>query len=918
MAAITFFLVSLLNAGGEDPMGEARLPKGEWPPISCEQRVGAYWWWMGSGVDELNITRQLELYKAAGMGGVHIIPIYGAKGYEDRYVEYLSPRWLELLNHAVAEGKRLGLWVDMTTGTGWCFGGPSITPALACAAVQSQTHDARGGDLFHLETVPAMLQTITAINNEGVAADLTDQVTNEGKFDWTAPNGVWKTFTVFQKPADRMVKRAAPGGAGHMLNPFCGEAVQQYLKRFDAAFDGYKGLMPRAMYHDSYEYQSDWSPDLLQAFQERRGYRLQEYLPAFFEEGDPDLAGRIKCDYRETLSDLMVENFIRPWTAWANQKGCVTRNQAHGSPGNLLDLYAAADIPETEMFNKDRDPLVSKFASSAAHVTGKVKVASETGTWLKEHFNETLADVKDLVDELFVSGVNQVVYHGTCYSPEDAPWPGWLFYASTQMNPRNSFWHDVPVLNEYIARCQAVLQTGRSDNDILVYWPIHDAWHTPEGRVIQMTVHKTEWLTKQPIGNVARELWRRGYTFDYVSDRMLEQAQVTNGSIRMPGGGYRIILVPPCQHIPLHTMEILFQLAEQGATVLFTDRLPEDVPGLAKLEERRNALKTLSSALQWNESHNEAPHGQGRVLLAETAVNGLEKAGIDRERMVDTPGIQFIRRSENTGRYYFIANRGLGFARHVAVTPFDGWLPLATSAQSAVLMEPMTGAIGKARLRNTVDQKTEIYLSLEFGQSVIVHTFMEQEVQAPKWTYWECEDEPAALSGTWNIEFIEGGPDLPPAIKTDRLASWTDLGGKEAQRFAGTARYSLVFDCPGEATQGWRIDLGNVGESARVRLNNQEVGALISPPFRLDLPPGLLKPNENSLEVEVTNLCANRIRDLDRRGVEWRKFHDINLVNLDYKPFDASHWPLRPSGLLGPVTLHALREKLVDVQGGML
>jgi hypothetical protein len=29
-------------------------------------------------------------------------------------------------------------------------------------------------------------------------------------------------------------------------------------------------------------------------------------------------------------------------------------------------------------------------------------------------------------------------------------------------------------------------------------------------------------------------------------------------------------------------------------------------------------------------------------------------------------------------------------------------------------------------------------------------------------------------------------------------------------------------------------------------------------------------------------------------------------VNLDYKPFDASHWPLTDCGLLGPVTLQAL------------
>jgi hypothetical protein len=60
--------------------------------------------------------------------------------------------------------------------------------------------------------------------------------------------------------------------------------------------------------------------------------------------------------------------------------------------------------------------------------------------------------------------------------------------------------------------------------------------------------------------------------------------------------------------------------------------------------------------------------------------------------------------------------------------------------------------------------------------------------------------------------------------------------------------------------------------------------------------------------VEVTNVAANRIRDLDRRGVRWRIFKDINFVNINYRPFDASDWPIRAAGLLGPVTLTPLAD----------
>jgi hypothetical protein len=97
------------------------------------------------------------------------------------------------------------------------------------------------------------------------------------------------------------------------------------------------------------------------------------------------------------------------------------------------------------------------------------------------------------------------------------------------------------------------------------------------------------------------------------------------------------------------------------------------------------------------------------------------------------------------------------------------------------------------------------------------------------------------------------------------------------------------------------LDLGRVSQSARVRLNGVALGTVFVPPFRVALPP--LRLTGNLLEVEVTNVAANRIRDLDRRRVPWRVFHDINLVNIDYKPFDASGWPVREAGLLGPVML---------------
>src|SRR5690606_41260397 len=135
-------------------------------------------------------------------------------------------------------------------------------------------------------------------------------------------------------------------------------------------------------------------------------------------------------------------------------------------------------FPYTTLFRSD--PMMFKFASSATNTAGKKYTSSETFTWLTEHFKTSLAQAKPEVEQLFLAGVNHVFYHGTTYSPEDVPYPGWLFYASVNFTTNNSFWPHLPGLNSYITRVQSILQTTQADNELLVYWPIYDVWHDTE------------------------------------------------------------------------------------------------------------------------------------------------------------------------------------------------------------------------------------------------------------------------------------------------------------------------------------------------------------------------------------------------------------------------------------------------------
>ncbi|HEV2318330.1 MAG TPA: glycosyl hydrolase, partial [Verrucomicrobiae bacterium] len=794
---------------------------------------------------------------------------------------------------------------------------PAVSP-ISKLADRGTSYDRRGLKPAMKQTSKSALQALMAFNTNGAVLDLLPNVAADGRIQWTAPPGQWTLYAISQRFSGQNVKRAAPGGHGPMLNPFYPKAMADYLEWFDAAFNSYSGAKPRAVFQDSYEYQCNWSPDFFFQFHRLRGYKLQTVLPALFGDAPSDEVARVKSDYRETVSDLMARQSDPTWVDWAHQHGFIVSYQAHGAPANWLDLYAEADIPETEMFHLDRNPLISKFASSAAHVAGHPLTGAETGTWLAEHFTETLAELKYLADDMFISGVNHIFYHGCCYSPASASWPGWLFYASTEMNPRNSIWHDVPALNDYIGRCQSILQSGKPDNDVLLYWPISDLWNDPDGMLPEMTVSKISWFADQPIGQTAKHLWNRGYAFDYISDSQLMAAKTAGSKIQVPGGSYSVVLVPPCRLMPVETFARLIGLAGTGATVIFESHLPEDVPGLGRLQQRRKLFRQLLAVItpapvsqrmgSTNVSLEQATFGRGKIIIGD-ADAALARANVAREPMADHAGVYFVRRSFDGGWNYFIANRH-GDA-------LDGWVTVGHPGQAAELMDPMTGQIGSAAIRQ-VNGQTQVYLQLQPGGSIVLRLFANQpetpdvvscdNTNCPAWNYWETNGPATAITGTWKVSFVQGGPELPASFKTTQLESWADQADTNAQRFAGSARYTITFDAPASSGGCDYLDLGKVCQSARVRLNGKDYGTLITPPFGVVVDD--LKSHDNKLEVEVTNVSANRIRDLDRRHVPWKIFGDINIVDVNYRPFDASKWPLTDSGLLGPVTLTPVASRM--------
>lgn len=147
------------------------------------------------------------------------------------------------------------------------------------------------------------------------------------------------------------MKCAAPGGEGYVMNHLPRAAVRNYLSRFDCTFKSSKASYPHTLFNDSHEVcQADWTEDFLDQFARRRKYKLKEHLLEFLDKSRPGVSRRIVSDYRETVFDLLLENFTYQWTDWAHKNGNITCSQAHRLPASLIDVCAIVGVPECEGF----------------------------------------------------------------------------------------------------------------------------------------------------------------------------------------------------------------------------------------------------------------------------------------------------------------------------------------------------------------------------------------------------------------------------------------------------------------------------------------------------------------------------------------------------------------------------------------
>lgn len=806
----------------------ACAPRTDWYPIEQINKPYIRWWWLGSIIDEEGITKSLEGFREKGIGGVEITPLYGIQGHDDDEIEYLSPRWMELLSHAIKEGRRLGISIEMSNSCGWPFGGPWI-------------------------------EENNAAQKFGFNSDTTE---------------------IFSVPTGQKVKRAGKGGEGLVMNHYSKEALRQYLGRFDEAFRSSMCLWPHTFFDDSFEvYKAGWDDALPERFLNEHGYSIDDELDLFALNDGSKASSHVIADYRETLGNMYMENFVIPWNAWAHDHGIRTRIQAHGAPANLIDVYAEADCAECEAFGQtefdirglhrtgptrknDSDPSVFKFASSATHISGKKYTSCESLTWLTEHFHTTLALCKPEIDLILSSGVNHVYLHGSTYSPESVPFPGWKFYATINISPTDPLlWDNLEPFTTYIARCQAFLSAGKPDADLLMYFPINDIWHNSfPTQFMMLDIHKMD-VSMPEFKRDVLKVMSLGYDVDYVSDKYIHGANVSeDGNIILRSGAeYKAMVIPETEFMPEDTKFMIEQMKQRGARII--------------------------------------------------AMSDMDECTLSRETIAaENEGVHFVRRNnEVRGKNYFITNLG--------PRDMDGWYDLTADAREVELFDAMSGRIGMAQFRNLEKGGISVRLQIPSGASMLVKCFgIKPRILPEPWKYYTASEEEIDLgSQPWSLHFEKSAPEMPDSTYSlPSLQPWHRIEGGDRIQAKGVYTTHFTVD---KEFDNWRLDLGDVRESAEVIVNGHNLGKVFCAPFCIDLGKSV-HTGDNELVIKVTNLPANRIAEMDRNGETWRIFKDVNIAAVNSRQvvtYEQANsygwWETVPSGLNSTVRLIPLIEQ---------
>ena len=796
--------------------------------------------------------------------------------------------------------------------------------------------------------------------------DLTAQMTSAGTLTWTPPSGKWLVMR-FGHTTTGVTNRTSPnGGKGLESDKLSREAstfqfdnlMQKIITRNRSLSGQDKTLV--GVHIDSWEEGTqNWTPKMRAEFRQRRGYDILPFLPTLSGRvvGSTEITERFWWDLRQTVAELVTENFAGTFRELANKNGLRLTIEAYGAPTIDMAYAAQADEPMAEFWawNPFRCAQVCTEMTSAAHTYGKRIVAAESFTsGSPEKWQSHPGNIKELGDWAFCEGINRFVIHRYAAQPWTDVAPGMsmgpfgLHYERTQ-----TWWEQSKAWHQYLTRCQSLLQQGQFMADI--------AYLAPEGAPREFKA--------PPEAELAPHI-RSGYGWDGCSaDVVLTRMSVTGGRLVLPDGmSYRALVLPEAESMTPALLTKIQQLADGGAMIVGPATPPVKSPSLADLGTGDAKLGITAAAL-W---------ASGKILTGKTAQEFLAERGVPPDFSAN-PLLRYTHRRIGEAEVYFVANPQA--VQVVAVAGFrvtgkqpELWWPDTGRMESLVSFQETHGV---TRVPIQLDSNGSVFVVFRrpsAGMDPVVALQYEGKTQ---WNLTNpaaacnnpkaAKDEPGpaepaadlhgeadkgmvlaasragrydlqtasgktrmvtvpalpaahALAGPWRVRFdpAAGGPG---EVTFARLEDWSQRPEDGIRYYSGTADYQTTFVAgPLVPNQTWLLDLGKVEVMAEVLLNGKNLGILWKSPCRVDVSSALVA-GVNRLEVKVVNLWINRqigdetlpedsAREVKGNLKTWPQWLQQDKPSPTGR-FSFTTWrlwkkrdKLRASGLIGPVVLH--------------
>lgn len=716
----------------------------------------------------------------------------------------------------------------------------------------------------------------------GEVRELTSFV-QDGRLRWECPPGTWRVVRFGYASIGKMVRPTRAGAQGL-------ESDKMSTAATDLAFQGYAlrtltALTPqqRAVFDllliDSWECgKQNWTDDFPAAFAEKRRYPLTRYWPALAGEivSSPHDTARFLNDFRETIADLVTERFYARARELANRAGLRLEAQIGDGQGfdpdwDVFAMARAVDLPMDEFWT---EPDTERFprgwqVADAAYLAGGKTFTSEAFTGRRADWRNTPGDFDRWAQIALQRGVGQFALHSTVHQPGGKP-PGLTLGGNGEhFTPTNTWWPFVSDWMESLRRSHYLVQTSEPVGELLVY--NGDTMPRPPPQWAASFAAPHRLFVDRPA--------------------LLSRVTTQNGLLQLDGkGAFRALVLPRSESIKVDALEKMAALVRDGATLIGLP--PAFATGLDGDDAR---IRELSATL-WSDTQIQKTVGRGKVIKTGNpgeAMNLIGFAGdvASESRSSEQHPLEYSHRRAGDADVYFLLNPNAG-ATEFTCRVSDG------AHRLPELWWPRNGRTETLSRYSHEAHQAVFSLSLEGHQGVFL--VLRQAVTheggggaSPP----AAKQIPMAFTAPWRVTFGPLGGSK--SITLPELMSWTSFTEPLLRDYSGTAVYENTFTIGAEATAPLtaRLDLGDVGNVARVSVNNAIVGTRWRAPWTFDIG-AQLRLGTNSIRIEVANLWQNRILADLKLPVAER----VTSTSAQAENFIRASSPL-PSGLLGPVTL---------------